>query len=142
MGRFSGIASAKAQTRYPYFPPDVRLRLRILECKYQPSSNKNTNFCIVEFEVLESSNTDAVPVGAKHVWIQDACKPHVGERAVKEFIAAAIDADPNAPELASEEVYEEVFDKQALAGKEIRCVTDTIITRAKTNFTRHIFGPV
>jgi len=145
MGRFADVAKAEVLTKLPWFKPGAYV-VRVLNCKDVASKDKNTDFYIVELEVLRSSNPDIV-VGGKYAWTQDRHKKYVGGPAVREFVAACLDVDPNDERLNDEELLEATVGgadgegPQPFAGKVLSLICENIKTKKNTDFTKHIFQP-
>ncbi len=141
MGRFADVANAQVLTKLPWFEPGGSFVVRILACKYITSQDKNTDYYIAEMEVLDSS-LPSIPVGSKRSWTQDAKKKYVGPAAVRAFIAACMGIDANDPNITEEVIGATVGGEtgdgpQPFAGKVLFLTTNNILTKAKSNFTKH-----
>lgn len=159
MGRFSDVVEAKPLTKLPWFPPDFAGTVRILCCKCIKSQDKATEYYIAELEVL-TSNLSSVPVSSHRAWTQDRLKRYVGPAAVRLFIAAVLGVDGNSPDITDEVIGASVGDYEApgsdgrwipakggegtgfqpFAGRMVDLVTNSILTKAKTQFTKHTFA--
>lgn len=101
---------------------------------------------IVEFEVVESSNSTHYP-GQRVTWFQKLLDLNIAMGAIKEFCGAvfekdlAVEADRHAfdtqiaPSLAG--IMEKATTENSLAGAVIRCEVTQVKTKAGTDFSRH-----
>lgn len=140
MGRFADVANAQVLTKLPWYKPGSYI-VRVLNCKNIVSQDKNTEYYIVETEVLASTNPE-INVGGKYSWTQDRKKKYVGAAAVRAFIAACLGIDANDPNINEDVIEASVGGEdgegpQPLAGKILALSCDDILTKAKTHFTRH-----
>jgi hypothetical protein len=130
MGIFGNISSATYSDGGVYLLPGV-YRLKIKSCIYK-KTRKGQDAFIVEFEVVESTNTERLP-GSTCSWMVTMDKePALGN--IKQFIAEAVE---QAMEAINEQIAEAVVAAQnPLAGRFVRCSAVNIKTKANRDFTK------
>jgi hypothetical protein len=159
MGRFSDVADAKPMTKLPHMQLGT-FRTRIIHVKDVDGMRKDntpTTYWIVEFEILESSNPE-IKVGQRYGWVHDRKRAFVGPKAVKSFVAACLGIEAEDERLTGDEgdkataaiagYYNEDetpnndgSGAQPMAGRELMLVCQNTLTKAKTNFTVHLWAP-
>lgn len=127
-----------------FFPPGFEGNVCIGPVEY--GKNASAAMQLKIDLTVESSNRPDCAVGSVRTWYQ----PHnmSFERAVKEFVLAALGKDPtipadvdSVPEATIVQVAEAMYQSQALRGRKVFLTTKTKTTKAKTDFTLHAWGP-
>jgi len=107
MGRFDGIETTKVTKTGSYFKPGM-YKVRIKAVKWVKASVGTKEFCIIETDVLESSNPE-VPAGSERSHVIDMSTV-MGMPTIKSFVACVSGVDPS-----SESINDEVVDYWAKA---------------------------
>ena len=150
MGMFKGVNEAKVYDKGVYMEPGHNWVLKF-EKAIAKETRASGNAFIVEFSVIEST-CSAAPPGAKRTWFQSMKDKDVAFGAIKEFMRALCNVNPDSKheveefdngleeilELATE--FEGDADQHPLVGCKIRCETRTVKTKKGEDFTLHAWS--
>jgi hypothetical protein len=157
MGRFSGMSKAEVFTQGSYFDAEEGKFLCRIKDVLDKDTRKSGPSVIVELEVVQSSNPEKVPVGAKKSWVQPLRDKDIAFPNLLAFIGAVCGFDPtNAAHVAqingeefrknSEPLLEQACNQKVFNERFIWVNTRPHVTQAKPNkpsitVTRHTFQP-
>lgn len=157
MGLFDGIEKAEIFERGRYFPPDFRGVVEVKKTIAKDSIKSGLGF-IVELEVVEverpgkaDHELSPVTVGEKRTWWQGMKDKTVAFPSIKEFVAALSGFERHEKKAIEESVSPvlsgvldhatENPDANDLVGCRLRLETSHKLTKNKSDFTIHTWGP-
>lgn len=150
---FAGLRDKNIHENGQYLEAGGRYKLEVQKIILKETRKSGKGF-IVECTVLESSNLDKDPVGAKRSWFQSMKDLDVAFPAIKAFLYAVLGYDYGDPKQKEylkakvdpviETITFEACDetKNPFKGRTVGVETTAKITKEKKqNFTRHDFFP-
>lgn len=148
MGAFAGLRDAKIFERGT--PLSVgKFKVEITKCQVLRTRAKGDAF-IVEFKILESSDTVKHPLGSIRSWYQSLQDSTIAFGEIKAFAAAVLGIPPSDKEAIRTKVDPEIETimeraisaEQALKGAKVAVECTHKLTKAGKDFTRHDWAPV
>jgi len=129
MGLFTGVEDAQENKGFRYIEPG-NYTLKVIKCT-AGRSRKGEDFFAVDFEILESTNSDFLQASECSWMVMKRHDAFLGN--IKGFIAEVMDVDGS--EISERDCEAVVGDKQPLAGKEVFAIAYNKTTKAGKPFT-------